>query len=139
MNYQIDKVDNTDRKDLLRKKNKDRIPCQITNNRKLSNMRQIINEYLIVLKLNLDLEETFQNNPSVAFKRNKNLQEIIGDHTMKNPFRKRKRKIVKLATQINHRYVASRSFTPVHSEITKHSNYALDITSSTVKANLSFT
>ena len=30
------------------------------------------------------MRETFQNNPFVAFKRNKNLQEIIGGHTIKN-------------------------------------------------------
>ena len=30
------------------------------------------------------LEEIFQNNPFVAYKRNKNLQEIIGGHTIKN-------------------------------------------------------
>ena len=30
------------------------------------------------------MEEIFQNNPFVAYKRNKNLQEIIGGHTIKN-------------------------------------------------------
>ena len=42
---QIDKIDNIDRKDLLRKKEKsikNRIPCIITCNRKLPMMRKII-------------------------------------------------------------------------------------------------
>ena len=40
--------------------------------------------YYNVLQINLKLQETFQNNLFVAFKRNKNLQEIIGSHTIKN-------------------------------------------------------
>ena len=47
-------------------------------------MCKIINKYWNVLQINLELQETFQNNPSVAFKRNRNLQEIIGGHTIKN-------------------------------------------------------
>ena len=39
---------------------------------------KIINKHWNVLQINPKLQETFQNNPSVAFKRNKNLQEIIG-------------------------------------------------------------
>ena len=84
---EIDKVDNIDRKELLRKKEKnikDRIPCLITYNRKLPMMRKIINKHRNVLQINPKLQETFQNNPFVAFKRNKNLQEIIGGHTIKN-------------------------------------------------------
>ena len=47
-------------------------------------MRKIINEHWNVLQINPKLQETFQNNPFVAFKRNKNLQGIIGGHTIKN-------------------------------------------------------
>ena len=35
-------------------------------------------------EINPELQETFQNNLFVAFKRNKNLQDIIEGHTMKN-------------------------------------------------------
>ena len=83
MKDEIDKVDNIDRKELLRKKEeniKDKIPCLITYNRKLPMMRKQWN----VLQINPKLQETFQNNPFVAFKRNKNLQEITGGHTIKN-------------------------------------------------------
>ena len=84
---QINKVDNIDRKDLLSKKEKiikDRIPCLITCNRKLPMMHKIINKHWNVLQINQGLPETFQNNPLVAYKRNKNLQEITGGHTIKN-------------------------------------------------------
>ena len=47
-------------------------------------MRKIINKHWNVLQINPKLQETFQNNPFVAFKRNKNLQEIIGGHKIKN-------------------------------------------------------
>ena len=46
---------------------------------------------------------------------------------------------VNLARQINQPYAASRSLTWFHHEVTKHNNYALCFTSSTVKANSSFT
>ena len=87
LNDEIDKVDNIDRKDLLSKKEKnikDRIPCLITYNRKLPMMCKIINKHWNVLQINPGLQETFQNNLFVAYKRYKNLQETIGDQTIKN-------------------------------------------------------
>ena len=36
-------------------------------------MRQTIDKHWDVLQINPELQETFQNNPFVAFKRNKNL------------------------------------------------------------------
>ena len=38
----------------------------------------------IYIYINPGLKEIFQNNPIVAYKRNKNLQEIVGRHTIKN-------------------------------------------------------
>ena len=75
MKDEIDKVDNIDRKDLLRKKGKnieDRIPCLITYNRKLLMMCKFINKHWNVLQINPGYQERFQNNPFVTFKRNKN-------------------------------------------------------------------
>ena len=63
---------------------KDRIPCLITYNRKLPMMCKIINKHWNVLQINPGLQETFQNNLFVAYKRYKNLQETIGDQTIKN-------------------------------------------------------
>ena len=71
---------------MLRKKeksNNDIIPCVITDNRNLPMMRKVINKYWSVLQINPELREKFQKNPFVAFKRNKNLQEIKGGHTIK--------------------------------------------------------
>ena len=36
-------------------------------------MCEIINKYWNVIQINLELQETFQNNPFVSFKRNKKL------------------------------------------------------------------
>ena len=47
-------------------------------------MHTIINKHWSVLQINPELQETFKNNPFVAFKRKKKLQEIIGGHTIKN-------------------------------------------------------
>ena len=56
------------------------------------------------------------------------------------PIKKTEKENVNLATQINnHYYVASRSLTLAHSEVTKHSNFSLYYASLTVKINSSFT
>ena len=47
-------------------------------------MCKVINKYWNVLQINPELRETFENNPFVAFKGNKNLQEFIGGDTIKN-------------------------------------------------------
>ena len=106
----------------------DRVLCLITYNGKPPMMRKIISKHWNVLQINPKLEETFQNNPFVAFKRKKNLQEIIGDHMFKNgkvfkAHTKTEKEKVNPATQVNHHYVASRLLTLVHSKVTKHSNY----------------
>ena len=92
-------------------------------------MRKIINKHWNVLQINLGLEEIFQNNPFVTYKRNKNLQEIIGGHTIKNG------KVFKVHSKSTegkcepyHHYVASRLLTLVHFKVTKHSNYTLYFT-----------
>ena len=46
-------------------------------------LRKIINKYWNVLQINPKLQETFQNKLLVVFKKNKDLQEIMG-HTIKN-------------------------------------------------------
>ena len=47
-------------------------------------MRKIINKHCNVLQINPGLEKIFQNNPFVAYTRNKNLKEIIGGPMIKN-------------------------------------------------------
>ena len=107
---ELGKAGNIDRKDLLREKEKnikDRTPCLITYDIKLSMMRKIISKHWNVLQINPKLQETFQNNPFVAFKRNKNLKEITGGHTIKNgkvfkAHSKTRKGKLNLATQVNH-------------------------------------
>ena len=70
---QIDKVDSISRKDLLRKNIKDRIPCLIIYNRELPMMRKIINKHWNVFEINPELQETFQSNGFVAFKKKQKL------------------------------------------------------------------
>ena len=86
-------------------------------------MRKIINKHWNVLQMNPELQETFQNNPFAAFKRNKNSQEIIGGHTIKNGkvckahSKNRKGKCEPCNTSKPSLY------SKIHSEVTKHSNY----------------
>ena len=54
------------------------------------------------------------------------------------PIHKTEKDNVNLATQVNHRYIASRSLTLLHFEVIKHSNYTPHFTNSTAKANPSF-
>ena len=77
-------------------------------------------------------------------KKNKNLQKIIGGHTIRNgkvfqAHSKNRKGKCELATQGNHHYVPRRSLTPVHSEVAKHRNHKKYFTNSTVKVNSSFT
>ena len=55
------------------------------------------------------------------------------------PIQKTEKENVNLATKVNHHYVVSRLLTLVHSEVTKHSNYAPYFTNQTIKANSYFT
>lgn len=47
-------------------------------------MSKFISKYWRVLQVNLELRETLQNNPFVAFKRSRTLQQIKRDHRIKN-------------------------------------------------------
>ena len=79
---QLEKFDKLARDDLLQekdKKNKDpkRIPLILTYNRFLLNLQTI-------LQTSKNLRELFQEHPITAFKRNKNLKEIVGGTCIKN-------------------------------------------------------
>ena len=80
-------------------------------------MSKIISKHLNVLHINPQLRGTFQNNPFVAFKRNKNLLEFIVGHTIKNgkifkTHSKTEKENVNLATQVNHHHVGTSSLKP---------------------------
>ena len=62
---------------------KNRIPLSITCNRILPNIFKIVNRNWNILQINTGFHGLFQTKPIIAFKRSKNLQEIIGGHTVK--------------------------------------------------------
>ena len=87
-------VDRIERKELFTCKekdnNKNRIPLSITCNRTLPNISKIANRNWNILQINTEFHGVFKDTPMIAFRCNKNLQEIIGGHTVKqgNVFQK---------------------------------------------------
>ena len=76
-----------DRKDLLTPKvttKKRRLPLIVTYNQTLPNINEIIKKHWNILKINPILEKVFSEKPVVAFRRGKNLQQIIGGQTIAN-------------------------------------------------------
>ena len=64
--------------------NKPRIPLVLKFKRTLPNIKKIIDEHWHLLQINPKLKNTFQANPIIAYKRNKNLKEIIGSNKILN-------------------------------------------------------
>ena len=87
LDEQIKKADRIERKELFTCKekndNKNRIPLSITYSRTLPNISKIVNRNWNILQINTELHRVFKDTPMTAFKCSKNLQEIIGDHTVK--------------------------------------------------------
>ena len=65
------------------KSNKNRVPLSIKYNRTPPNISKILNRNWNMLYINIEFHGVFQATPMIAFKRNKNLREIIGGHTVK--------------------------------------------------------
>ena len=55
----------------------------MTYNRTLPNISKIVNRNWNILQLNIKFHGVFKATQMIAFKRSKNLQEIIGGHTVK--------------------------------------------------------
>ena len=86
LDEQIKKVDRIERKELFtckEKNNKNRIPLSIIYNRTLPNISKIVNKNWNILQINTEFHGVFQATRMIAFKRSKNLQEIIGSHAVK--------------------------------------------------------
>ena len=66
----------------------------ITYNSYLPNISKIITKRWSILQILLTLQKVFDKNPVIKFKRNKNISEIIGGHTLQG------RKIFKAHLQI---------------------------------------
>ena len=82
---QIDRTACQDRNELLRYKDrtlKAKIPCILTYNTQLPNIKGAINKHWNILKINPRLETIFNKKPIMAFRRNRNLWDIIGQKTI---------------------------------------------------------
>ena len=85
INKQLDKVKNMKRKKLLSTNKRTiqyRIPILITYNRYLPNILKVITKNWSFLEMLLTLQKVFDNKPVITYKRNKNLSELIGGHTL---------------------------------------------------------
>ena len=86
LDEQIKKVDTIKRKELFtckeKNSNKKRIPLSITHNRTPPNISKIGDRNWNIFQINTDFHQVFQDTPMMAFTRSKNLQDIIGGHTV---------------------------------------------------------
>ena len=84
---QIEKA-RTQERTLLLNKNpeevKQSIPISITYNRTLPKIKSIVAKHWHVLQVNPELKERFQSSPIIAFRKNKNLKQIIGNNTIEH-------------------------------------------------------
>ena len=63
---------------------KQSIPISITYNRTLPNIKSIVDKHWHVLQVNPELKERFQSSPIIAFRKNKNLKQIVGSNTIEH-------------------------------------------------------
>ena len=59
-----------------------RIPVSMTYNRFLPNTLNIITKNWSILQISSTLQKAFDKKPLITCKRNKNLNELTGDHTL---------------------------------------------------------
>ena len=55
-----------------------KIPCVVTYNPRLAHIKEAINKHWDILKIDPKLKTVFSEMPFMAFKRNRNLRDIIG-------------------------------------------------------------
>ena len=84
----MEKVDLIERKVPLqnneKRNSKKNIPLVLTYNRTLPNISVVVRENWHILQINSEFRNVFVNKPTVAFKRNKNIQDLIGGHLIKD-------------------------------------------------------
>ena len=67
----------------VKKTNKNKVPQSIPYNRTLPNISKIVKRNWNILQIKTKLNGVFQATPMIAFTSSKNLQGIIGGHTVK--------------------------------------------------------
>ena len=80
---QLNRAKSIERKDLLKKSRKDpenTLRFCTTYNKGLPNIRNAMNNNWHLLHINKKISSTFSTMPILAFRRNKNLKELIGQH-----------------------------------------------------------
>ena len=90
---QIDKANLQKREQLLKEKKKEtttNIPLSLKYNRTLPKIKEIVMKHWHLLHINPNLAEIFQSPPILAFRRKKNLRDIIGTKLIENGKVKRK-------------------------------------------------
>ena len=84
---QIERAKEHNRNTLLQSQNQqicNGIPCVVTYNKSLPNIKESIDKHWDLLQINPNLEQTFQQKPFMSFKRGKNLRDLIGQKTLSN-------------------------------------------------------
>ena len=87
VNEQIKRTENLDRQQLLQTKERsenNKIPFVVTYNRTLPNIKSILEKHWPTLQIDDNLKEVFNEKPMIAFKRNKNLRDLIGGNNIVN-------------------------------------------------------
>ena len=77
-----------DRKELLKERDnttskETKIPLVLTHSRSLPNISKVFCNHWNILSINKAFKEFFQNEPVTAFRRNRNLKELIGSNKIK--------------------------------------------------------
>ena len=84
----MDKVDLIERKELLQ--NNEKINCKkniqlvLRHNRTLPNISEVVRKNGHILQINTEFLNVFVNKPTITFKRNKNIQDLIGGYLIRN-------------------------------------------------------
>jgi len=94
---QFQKVLNTEREETLQYKTKNqlkhRIPLILTYNKQLPNFKSVIDKNWSLLQIDEKTSAAFKEKPIIAYRRNKNLRNLIGQTTIKHSKVERKRNI----------------------------------------------
>ena len=84
---EIKRAVNVPRQELFKVKEKQhsqRIPLIIKYNRTLPSLSKIINKNWNILQIDRNIKETFKERPIIAFRRNKNLRDLLGSNKIEN-------------------------------------------------------
>ena len=88
LNEQMDKVDLIEQKELLQNNekinSKKNILLTLTYSRTFPNISEVVTKNWYILQINPKFRNVFVNKPTIVFKRNKYIQDLIGGHLLKD-------------------------------------------------------